>query len=212
MINVFIIDDHPAIIEGLVFLLSEEDSGIQVTGSAVNMSQALEYIPNLNIQVIILDLFVGKDSPLDNLNLLKNICPDAAIMIFSAEDTIQWKYRMFKAGVNAFLSKCETTDIIIPTIHAISDGTVFQTDADKKNFLAWSLVENSSGFTATELEIGQKIAYGLSLKEISSQTGKSLSSIEKLLCSLRNKACANSNPDLIRILIHRKLIFASDEL
>jgi len=210
MINVFIIDDHPAVIEGLAFMLTDELSGIQVTGSAVNMRQVTESLPNLDIQVIILDLFIGKDSPLENLNLVKNICPDAAIMIYSAEDSIQWKYRMFKAGVNAYLCKNENPDNIIPVIHAISNGSMFQTTADLDSLLSWSKMEIASGFTAGELEIGQKIANGLSLKEIAIQDGRSRSAIEKVLHRLRYKANANSNPDLIRILIQRKLILASD--
>ncbi len=144
MINVFIIDDHPAVIEGLAFMISNhEEDDIFVVGSALNMSKALETIPKLDIQVIILDLFIGKDLPLNNFNLLKNICPDAAVMVYSAEDSIQWKYCMFKAGVNAYLGKCESPELIIPTIKKIADGSVYQSSPDSINLSTWKKMEKT---------------------------------------------------------------------
>jgi len=66
-------------------------------------------------------------------------------------------------------------------------------------------------FTDEELKIVEELAFGLTLKEIAIKSGKSLSSIEKKFKTLRCKTNANSNADLIRILIQRKVIPISND-
>jgi len=206
VVNVFIIDDHPTIIEGLAFSISVREDQYCLVGSSLTIKDALLKLSTLTVHVIILDLYLGNDSPECNLQLLRTVYPKVPVLIYSAEESTLWKYRMFRAGANAYLSKCSQNDTIISTIHEILDGSVLLTD-DVKDILEPQPDHGKSDtFTTEEVEISNNLAFGLTLKEIATKSGKSLSSIEKKFKTLRCKTNANSNADLIRILIQRKLI------
>jgi len=210
MINIFIIDDHPAIIAGLEFLLSEHEDRFNVAGSSTTIKNALHKLPSLKVNVIILDLYMGNDSPVSNLQLLRTSYPDIPVLIYSAEDSTLWKYKMIKAGANAFLNKCSHNDIFIDTILAISDGSILITE-DIKDILNLC-PEQTYILTPEELKIGEYLSFGMSLKEISLQLGKSLSLVEKNLNKLRRKTNAKSNIELVRILLSQKLIPSSHKM
>jgi len=212
MINIFIIDDHPAIIEGLDFILSEHEDRFTVAGSSTTMKSALQKLPSLKVNVIILDLYMGNDSPVSNLQRLRKVYPDIPVLIYSAEDSTLWKYRMIKGGANAFLNKCSHNDIIIDTILAISDGSVMITEDIKDILNPQKCFEQNNILTPEELKMGNDLSLGMSLKEISHQLGKSLSLVEKNLNNLRRKTKAKSSIDLVRILLSRKLIPGSHKM
>lgn len=206
MVNVFIIDDHPAIIQGVEFMLSDDPDGIHFAGSAENVPDALDQLSDLDVEVILLDLFIGSTQPVNNLHQIRSICPESAVVIYSAEDSTHWKYKMFKAGANAYLSKCSHNDTLMATIHKISDGSVLLTGDMNNMFNKRAKNEKSDSLTPEELEVCFALAFGKSLQQIADQQGKSISSIEKTLRMLRNNHGAESNAELIRILINRKII------
>lgn len=206
MINIFIIDDHPAIIAGLEFLLSEYEDRFNIAGSSTKFKEALQKLPSLKVNLIILDLYMDNNSPVVNLQRLRSKYPDIPVLIYSAEDSPIWKYRMIKAGANAFLNKSSHNDMIIDTILAISDGSVLITE-DIKDILDPQKCPGQDDFlTPEEIKIGNDLSFGMNLKEISHQMDKSLSYVEKILNNLRRKTNAKSTIDLIRILLSRKLI------
>ncbi len=206
MINVFIIDDHPAIITGLEFLLSDSEDRFNVAGSSTKFTEALQKLPSLNVDVIILDLYMDNNSPVVNLQKLRSRYPDIPVLIYSAEDSPIWKYRMIKAGANAFLNKSSHNDIIIDTILAISDGSVLITEDIKDILDPQKGPRQNDFFTPEEIKIGNDLSTGMNLKEISHNMDMSLSYVEKILNRLRQKTNAKSTIDLVRILLSRKLI------
>jgi two-component system response regulator EvgA len=205
MVNVFIIDDHPAIIEGVAFLFSAPEDRVRLVGSSITMTDALKGLTSLNVQVILLDLFIGRDSPESNLRILRAVFPDIPVVIYSAEDSTWWKKTMFGLGVNAFLNKCTNNETIITTILQVSKGTILL-PPEVKGLLAPDSSRKTNVFSWEELELGKGLAFGMTLKELSEKFHKSDSSIEKTIRSLRIKTQAHSNPELIRILFQRKLI------
>jgi len=74
--------------------------------------------------VVVLDLYMGATDPVENLQRIRELQPDSAVMIFSAETSDFWVNKMFKAGVNAYVSKGTKNELFISTIHKISDGSV----------------------------------------------------------------------------------------
>ncbi len=210
MINVFVIDDHPAIISGVEFMLSDEEDGVKFVGSAENMSDALKQLPSVPVDVILLDLIIGSACPVENITQLRNSCPKKPILVFSADDSSYSKYKMFKAGANAYLSKCSQNETIISVIKKVADGSVLLTGEMTEILNQFKEFEHSDSFSMEELEICNAFAHGKSLKEIATHRGKSVSMVEKILTRLRERTGACSSADLIRILIMRNLISSSN--
>jgi DNA-binding NarL/FixJ family response regulator len=210
MINVFIIDDHPAVIEGIEFMLSDEQDGVKFAGSAENVHDALKQLTSVSVDVILLDLIIGSACPVKNITQIKNTFPKPAILVFSADDSSYSKYKMFKAGANGYLSKGSQNETIISTIKKIADGSVLLTGEITHILNQHGEYEKSDFFSEEELEICNAYAHGKSLKQIAVQLGKSVSMVEKIIIKLRDRTGANSSTDLIRIMINRKLISSSN--
>lgn len=206
MVNVFMIDDHPAMIEGISFQFSEPEDRVRLVGSSLNATDALFKMPSLDVQVILLDLFINTDSPVSNLQLLRAAWPDMPVVIYSAEDSTWWKYKMFGLRVNAFLNKCIDNETIITSILQVSNGSVLL-PSDVKDMLNPVIHSfETASLTWEDLEVGKEMSFGLSIKEIAEKLHKSPSSIEKHLRIMRMKTHTHSNPDLTRTLISRKLV------
>jgi DNA-binding NarL/FixJ family response regulator len=71
-IRLFVIDDHPIVVDGIRYRLHSEQDRITVVASALNVHDA---IPNLKLNafdIIILDLYIPNCNPLDNVKTLKD--------------------------------------------------------------------------------------------------------------------------------------------
>lgn len=206
MIDVFIIDDHPAIIEGIEFLLSDENNGVRLAGSAETIEDALLKLATIAAEVIILDLYLGTASPIENLVRIKNAQPNAAVMVYSAENAALWQYRMFKAGANAYICKGERIEVFLSTIKKIADNSLHLTGNMTEVFNQFPGYEEADSFSLEELDMVSMLARGKSLKEIAKLIGKSISIVEKRLARIREKAKATSNAHLVSNMYKWRMI------
>lgn len=209
MVNVFIIDDHPAIINGMTSLFSRSEGRTCLVGSSLTMANALLEIPKYEVHVIMLDLYLQDISPIENFKLLRCAYPDVPVVIFSAENSMWWKCTMFQLGVNAYLDKCRDYQPIITTMLQVSDGSVILPMEVKDLLKPGSQIGDERPFTWEELNIGKEMSFGRSITEIGVKVHKSSSSVEKILRFMRLRTNTRSNPDLTRVLIARKLIPSS---
>jgi len=211
MIHVFMIDDHPAVIQGLEFMLSDSEEGVRIVGSALNIADAIALLPTMDVKVILLDLFLGDDDPLENLKLLNMTLPGIPVIIYTAGNSVWWKQRMFRAGISAYLCKCMDEKKMISTIVNVAEGNILL-----PHDIIPALHTNIKGsnkpiFTQEEIEIGRDLSLGLTIKRIAAKRRKSPSSIEKSLRVLRQKTGATTLPELVRIfLCHRLIPMTSD--
>ncbi len=206
MINVFLIDDHPAILEGLDFMLSDSEEGVRITGSSLNIKEAITLLPSMDVQVILLDLFLGDDDPLENLKLLNMTLPGIPVIIYTAENSVWWIQRMFHAGISAYMRKCLDQENIISTIVQVAAGNIVLPNDLLSAPYSGIKGNDNFFFTREELEIGRDLSLGMTIKRIAAKHDKSPSSIEKTLRALRQKTGASTLPELVRIFLCQRLI------
>jgi len=206
MIDIFMIDDHPPVIRGLEFMFSWSEHSIRIIDSAITIKQALYKLSRSCPDIILLDLFIGDEDPLMNRNVIRSVCKDIPIIIYSAEVSTWWKKRMFSEGINAYLCKCTDEEKMISTILQVANGDIVLPHDVQEILTLHSEKGKPGSITAQELDIGRDLSFGLTIKEIAAKYYKSPSSIEKACRELRNKTGAQTQSELIRILIMKKLI------
>ena len=72
MIRVFIVDDHPVVIEGLHSLLQNE-KGIEWAGHAMNASSCLGFFINNTADVILMDINMPGMDGIELCSVIKKI-------------------------------------------------------------------------------------------------------------------------------------------
>jgi DNA-binding NarL/FixJ family response regulator len=206
MIRVFIIDDHYMIQEGFIQLFNESEDGVHVVGSAFNIEEAIAKIPKLDVQIIILDLFIKFFDPIVNINCIRNKFPSIPIIILSQETSAEWQIKMFREGAAGYLSKEDKKSSILQTIYMVANGhNIIPTP------IAQELKKNGkeplySTISQEEREIVGKMITGYTIKEVAATFGKSISAIEKALKKIRQKYNARTNFEMIHHLLKNKIL------
>lgn len=203
MINVYIIDDHPAIIEGLKNMLEYNGDIIKIVGTSLALDDAIPEMKNVSIDVLILDLFLDDSHPVENVKKIKSLFPRLPIVIYSCESAKDWMIRMFKEGISAYLVKSEDEKSILPCLIQAKNNCLI-IPPDIIPFVNSMITGKTYDFSWDEISIVKELAYGVPIKVIASKFMKSASSIEKTIVKLRERTCAKSTAELVRIFIEKK--------
>jgi len=201
MIRLFVIEDHVTIIvSGLKRLFYSARDGIEVTGFACSVGEALETADTDSFDLIILDLWLENRQPIENIRTLKKRYPSKPIIIYTSEGSFSWKQRMYHEGARAYLTKNASRTEIKTTIESVIRGDiVFPMILDQimQNEAEDVKTQKEQLYSPVQKEILSMLSKGLLHKEIADALNISSSKVEKTLQSLRNKFKVRNNIELI---------------
>ncbi len=124
MIQVFIIDDHKMVIEGLTLLLDNCDS-IQVTGYALSGKEGLEAIKANPVDVVLLDVNMPEMNGIETCKLLTKQNPDSKIIAISMHKEGSLIKMMLKNGAKGYVLKNAGQDEVIEAIKTVHAGKTY---------------------------------------------------------------------------------------
>ncbi|HPO17094.1 MAG TPA: response regulator transcription factor [Candidatus Hydrogenedentes bacterium] len=120
-IHVLIIDDHPAVRQGLALLLEPE--GIMVCGEASGCAEALEHLDEFQPDVVLVDLSLGDE---DGMSLLGCLCDrHVPCMVYSMYEDGWHVERAFAAGALGYVTKREVHKVLVEAIGEVAAGRRF---------------------------------------------------------------------------------------
>ena len=201
-ISVFAIDDEGLVLAGLKSQFRGIHDGIKVTGSAVSIQEALSEMKKTVFDIILLDLWIGKRDPVENIRLLKEIFPGKPVIVFTVEDYDEWRLTMFKEGAAAFLNKdASRCEIISMLNHVYRGESIMDTECKKNPVSRWAYLRKNYDFTSFQVKILFLLSEGFEEKQIAAELGISLSCVNKTLIGIRKTCRAKNNIHLIRKLL-----------
>ena len=104
--KIYILDDHPIVIEGLKKLIDSQED-MQVIGSAEDANTALQQISKLKPDIVILDITLKDRSGVDLIKKLKASHPNLQILVYSMHDENVYAERCLRAGAMGYVMKGE---------------------------------------------------------------------------------------------------------
>jgi DNA-binding NarL/FixJ family response regulator len=190
VIRLAIVEDHPAIADGLIALL--RDTGdVVVVGSARDRDSADALIERESPEVVLCDIRLGGAG--DGLELVSRH-PETAFVMLSAYSYPSHHVRAIELGAKGFLSKMATVDQIVRAVRTVAGGgTAFPVDARR------ALHEALRMPTPRELEIVSLVAEGLSNAEIGERLTLRLKTVESQLRRLFDRYDIASRTALVRL-------------
>ena len=209
MIRLFTIEDHPVIIAGLRNTFRPSRDGIEITGSANNVDEAIATADPLSMDIFLLDLWIPGYQPLQNIKKIREFFPGKPIVMFTSEDSSIWQRKMFEAGAMAYLLKNAEKNEIRMTLEKVAQGmTVFTGMIEPEREQAFRAGFSDPNFilTPNQKEYVVFLSNGLTQQEIAEKKFLSVSTVEKTIRTLREKCKAKNNADLVRILFERGII------
>lgn len=193
-IQIFIVDDHYLVIEGLKSLLANEVD-IECCGHAMNVASCRAFLQKNKPDVILLDINLPDGSGIDLCKELKKSSPEIGILAITSHDQYSFVKRMMDNGANGYVLKNVGEAELKQAIRAAAIGNTWvSTDAARilRNPQAQKPI-----ITRREKEVLQLIAEGLTNAEISENLFISISTVESHRKNLLLKLEASNTASLV---------------
>ncbi|AGC45164.1 DNA-binding response regulator [Myxococcus stipitatus DSM 14675] len=125
-IRVFVVEDQTKILKNQLRLF-EGHPDIEIVGTALSGEAAMEEVPRVMPDVLLLDLGLPRMSGIDVTREVKAVYPKIEILIFTIFDEEDKVLEAVKAGASGYMLKGSPVDKIIEAIKEVrAGGTVIQ--------------------------------------------------------------------------------------
>src|SRR5450432_3351028 len=129
MVRVFIVDDHPVVIEGIHSLLQNE-KGIEWAGHAMNAASCLGFFINNTADVILMDISMPGMDGVELCAVMKVTYPGIFILGLSTFNQGLYIKKMMENGASGYILKNSSKEELLKAIYTVSgDGIFFSGEA-----------------------------------------------------------------------------------
>lgn len=211
--QIFIVDDHPIFLKGLLLMLNEI-SDFKVIGEAVNGRDFLSKITEVKPDVVLMDIKMPELNGIDATREALQLYPDLKVIALTMFGEQKYMDQMADAGAIGFLQKSVTRDELEKAVRQVSLGQPYFSTAIIADLSA-SVSNGSAAFltdsfnerlTERELEVLKYIVTGLSAQEIAEKMFLSFRTIEGHRSNLISKTNTRNVVDLVIFAIRNKLV------
>ncbi len=207
MISVFIVDDHPIVVEGLKSVIEKLD-GLHISGVAYNAVDTINLLKTMDTDVLLLDINLPDISGIDLCKKVRNQFPHIRILGISTFSERSYISRMIENGAMGYLIKSASADEISEAITTVMQGRLYMS-LNLEHLLRPSSVvqpEALPNLTKREKEVLQHISEGLTNVQIAEKLFVSPSTIDTHRKNMITKLEVNNTAALIRFAIEHGLI------
>lgn len=203
-VRIIVADDHSIVRMGLVQTIKRLQPDA-IISEVEDYKSLYKVILKEELDLAIMDVNMPNGSVQEAIDYIKIHQPELKILIFSSQDEELYGIRYLKMGAGGYLSKQSSTEVIETALMTMINKGRYVSDNVKEAMFLESLTgaaKNSSFETLSdrELQIANKLAEGLPIKEISNQLNLHSSTISTYKNRLFEKLKIRSVPELVEIL------------
>ena len=203
-VRIIVADDHGIVRMGLLQTVKRLLPDAIIT-EVEDFKSLYKVISKEELDLAIMDVNMPNGTVQEAIDYIKNHQPNLKILIFSSQDEELYALRYLKMGAGGYLSKQSSSSVIETALTSMLSTGRYASEAVREAMF----FESVSGNTKTspvevlsdrELQIANKLAEGLPLKEISNQLNLHSSTISTYKNRLFEKLKIRSVPELVEIL------------
>jgi DNA-binding NarL/FixJ family response regulator len=211
--RVVLADDHTVVRQGLKRLLNRAPE-IQVIGEASDGQEALNYVKELQPDVLLLDIEMPVIDGIEVARRLHELQSKVRILILSAYDDREYVRALLDIGVSGYLVKGEAPGKIVEAVRGVAQGQKgwVSPQVRLKFEKMQGPVYGQARLTYRELEILRLLAAGYSNLAISNKIGAGELEISALIQALLQKIGAQTREEAIEIALREGLISKTDRI
>ena len=201
--KIFIVDDHPMVIEGFKTLLSQNES-IVVVGTAINAFEAISFIAKNEVDIAFIDINLPDISGIELCKKIKTEFPSIICLALSTFNDRGYVSKMIENGASGYLLKNSSREEIYKAISEVLIGNMyFNVGYQKQNI---SKYDEIPIITRREKEVLIQIAEGLTNQQIANKLFISITTVSSHRQNLMLKLEANNTASLIKNALKFDLI------
>ncbi len=190
-IRVLVVEDQAVVREGIVAILSFQPD-IEVVGQAGDGLEAVEQARRTRPDVILLDLVMPRQDGLTAIPKIKEVMPDARILVLTSFAEGERVFQAIKTGALGYLLKDATRDQLLQAIRDVAQG-----QGSLQPSVAMKMIQEihrpagaswtPDPLTRREEETLRLIARGLTNQEIAAKLGVHERTVAKYVSSILDK-------------------------
>lgn len=196
-VRVIVVEDHALVREGTAELL-ERDPGLTVVGQASSAEEALKLIGSQRPDVALVDVELPGMNGIALARAVADQVAETRILILSAYDDYAYVIGALEAGVAGYLLKTSSARELRDAVRTAAGGAlVLDEGISRRLTRRWRVGPGSTSpaLTARETEVLRLLARGLPNKQIASQLGLGLRTVESHVSSVLGKLGLSSRTE-----------------
>lgn len=208
--SILIADDHEVVRQGIRSLLATRPEW-KVCGEAATGRETIEKAKRLRPDVVLLDITMPDIDGLEAIPQILSVCPAVKIVVLTMHDSGEVATKALAAGANGLVLKSDAGRDLVRAVQTVGKNQPFLSPAVTKIILGQlanaSKPESSPGdLTPRELEVLKLLARGRSNKEVASDLGISVKTVDAHRGNIMQKLSLRSYSELIYFAIRHKIV------
>ena len=203
--KVLIVDDHPAVREGLAIRISGQPD-LKVCGEAADIGEAMQLVTNTHPDIVIIDISLKNGNGIDLIKRIKARGESIRMLVWSMYSEFLCAERALRAGAMGYINKGQATDDIIEAIRAVLDDKIYVSDKLAERVLHRSIgrstedlqhapVENLSD---REREVFELIGSGLNSEQMAEKINISPKTVQTYRARIKQKLRISRGSQLVQ--------------
>ncbi|MBS0225314.1 MAG: response regulator transcription factor [Proteobacteria bacterium] len=215
MIRILLVDDQTLVRQGIRSLLSlPEADGLDVVAEASDGQQAVAMVPEINPDVILMDMRMPVMSGLEALQTLTRLGQLPPTIILTTFDDDQLVLAGIKAGARGYLLKDVSLEQLVGAIRTVAGGGSLVQPAVTQKLLSglehmqteFASLDRPDPLTERETEILRLMAGGYSNKEIANTLGVAEGTIKNHVSNILSKLGVRDRTRAVLKALEAKLV------
>jgi len=206
-IKVSIVEDLTEVREGLAELVSS-DKELSMIGSFEDAESAIDKLPNLQADIVIMDINLPGMSGIDCIRSVKEKCPDTQFMMFTVYENDEKVLQALQAGATGYLLKRTEPQRILESIKELNQGgSPMSSNIARKVlniFLHEKKITKKEILSDRENQVLELLADGLLYKEIAERLFISHGTVRQHIHNIYEKLHVNNRTEAVNKYFDRK--------
>ena len=210
-VRVMVVDDHPVMRSGLRDVL-EASGRFEVVGQAGDGEEAVTMAPELNPQVIVMDVIMPNKNGIDACREIMELLPDTRVMMLTASTEEDAVIEAIAAGATGYLQKYSPAEELVGAVLDVAEGRLRIPDKVVREVFALlrsgglSSRRGSNRLTALERDTLTLFASGRSYVEIAQERGNSTVTVRNTLYRVQDKLGIATKQELVIWAVRNGLV------
>ncbi len=203
MRKVFVVDDHPMVIEGMRSMLQQVED-VQLCGFAMNAASAKAFFKTNQADILLLDINLPDQNGMELCKEIVEAHPALKVLALTNFDQLTYLQSMKDAGARGYVLKNVSLEELKKAVEVVSSGKEYWLGKDTLREGMGD--QNQLLLTRREIEVLKFIVEGLTNHEIAEKLFVSDSTIDSHRKSLISKLQVKNTAALVRTAIEKKIV------
>ena len=206
-LRIVLADDHAVLREGLAALINAQPD-MEVAGHAVDGHMLLQQTQECQPDVVVIDISMPGMNGIQATAAVRQAHPEVQVVVLTRHSERGYVRQMLQAGARGYVLKQAAAEDLIGAIRAVVAGGTYL-DASLTDQIVQKFVAAPSGalpesdLSERETDVVRLTAHGYSNKEIATQLGISVKTVDTYKMRAMEKLGLHSRAELFRYALQR---------